>query len=46
MDEGNQSREFTPEMKPFVVLDKEKGTTYPRMVEMFVQKWPGKKPPQ
>ena len=44
MEEGNQSREFTPEMKLFVVLEKEKGTTYPRLVEMFGQKWPDKKP--
>ena len=45
MEEGNQSREFTPEMKLFVVLEKEKGTTYPRLVEMFGQKLPDKKPP-
>ena len=32
-------------MKLFVVMEKEKGSTNPMLVDEFSKRWPGKKPP-
>ena len=45
MEQENSPREFTPEMKLFVVMEKEKGSSYPMLVDEFSKRWPGKKPP-
>ena len=38
-------REFTPEQRLFLCLEKEKGAKYSETVELFKVKWPGKEPP-
>ena len=35
-------REFTPEQRLFLCLEKEKGAKYSVTVELFKVKWPGK----